>query len=146
MTKPSTAYKSMPDVPCPTCGHIQPKVSRQPITASFQVHWNKGGYNGLPGMIYTERKLLAGCITDHRRQPYREWRPLFMAQWANMKYRQVFNALRRLVPCGWVTHVRRGVYRITPMAVAELEWTNRPHWTQTKIKDAQVPGTEDKGT
>lgn len=139
MTKPSQAYKAMPDVPCPTCGHILPKMSRYPMPADLVLPWQR--------LQYIERRLMAACIIDHRRQPYREWRPMFMAETGNMKYRQVNNALRRLVPCGWVQRVSRGVYRITSYAAETLAWTARPHWTLTKIANtAQAPGTEDTDT
>lgn len=138
MTKPSKAYQVMPDVPCPTCGHIMPKISRQPITASLQVHWDN--------MIFIERKLLAACLREHRLQPYQTWRCLPMAQKAFMDYRQVMNAIRRLVPTGWLQRVSRGLYRITPHAVAQLAWVH-PRWTINKVAEtttAQVQGTEDK--
>lgn len=136
MTRRSQAYKAMPDVPCPTCGHLLPKLSRYPMPEDLQLPWGR--------LQYPERRLMAACIIDHRQQPYREWRPMYMAERGNMKYRTVCNALRRLVPCGWLQRVSRGVYRITPYAVESLEWTHRPRWTITKITDcAQVPGTED---
>lgn len=136
MTKPSKAYKTMPVVICPCCQRPLPRISRQPIGEDRQVHWNS--------MQYIERRLLAACLLDHRRQPFREWRPMFMAEFGNMKYRQVMNAIRRLAPTGWIQRLSWGVYRLTQFAVEQLEWVD-PKWTLTKIANtAQVPGTEEQ--
>lgn len=94
-------------------------------------------------MIYIERRLVAACLLDHRRQAFREWRPMFMAEYGNMRYRQVQNALRRLVPCRWVERVSRGLYRLSLHAVESMAWVP-PRCTITKlVGTAQVKGTED---
>lgn len=135
MTKPSMAYRTMGTVCCPTCGRALPKISRQPINQDLALVWDE--------MIYIERRLVAACLLDHRRQAFREWRPMFMAEYGNMRYRQVQNALRRLVPCRWVERVSRGLYRISLHAVESMAWVP-PRCTITKlVGTAQDKGTED---
>lgn len=66
-----------------------------------------------------------------------------MAEYGNMRYRQVQNALRRLVPCRWVERVSRGLYRISLHAVESMAWVP-PRCTITKlVGTAQDKGTED---
>lgn len=138
MTKPSKAYKTQPVVICIACQRPLPRISRQPMPTDLVLRWNE--------MQYIERRLLATLLVDHRRQPYREWRGMFVAELGNMKYRQVMNAIRRLAPTGWVHRVSWGLYRLTPYAVEQLAWVPGT-WTITKIAEcAQALGTEDTET
>ncbi len=134
MPKASQAYKTMPDVICPTCGHTQPKMSRYPVPADLKLSWNS--------LQWIERMLMAALYLDHKRQPYRDWKPLPLAEYAHMTYRQVHNALRRLKACGWVHHVRRGVYRVSDEGLDRMKWVPAKY-TQKKIASAQERGTED---
>jgi hypothetical protein len=83
-------------------------------------------------MIYTEQRLLVGMFQAHMKpgrhfgDPYQEWGILEMAKASIMKYRQVANSLRRLVPCRWVERVGRGVYRLTSHALESMRpWVTR---------------------
>lgn len=104
---------------CAGCGRALPKLYTA-IPESLVLAWDH--------MQWIERRLLVGIFTDHAqagsssksRGEYGEWDPLSIAERSQMTYRQAHNALRRLVPCGWVQRVRRGVYRLTPYAVEQL--------------------------
>lgn len=110
---------------CPGCGRELPKLYIA-IPESMTLGWE--------GMQWIEQRLLVGIFTDHAqadlgtksRGAFGEWDPLAIAERSLMTYRQAHNALRRLVPTGWVQRVRRGVYRLTPHAVEQLREHIRP--------------------
>lgn len=117
--------KLPPVVFCDRCGRQMSRLASQPIPADFQVPWER--------LHYHEARALAGMMLHHGDDVYREWGLLDMARAARTRYRAVNNAVRRLVPCGWLQKVRRGVYRLTPMAVETIRPKLTPRMTVEKL-------------
>lgn len=108
---------------CPTCGKAAPRLVH-PIPPGRDLSWDD--------LTMRERQLMAGLIVDHRTRPFDEWRPRDLSERIWMTYKQVTNSLRRLVQCGWVTHVARGVYRLSETGQAKMSWV-KPLWTRKTI-------------
>lgn len=129
-TDPAKIAKRKP-VYCPTCNRELPRIGRQPINEDMQLVW--------ADMIYIERRLLAGMMLWHiNGHAYDIWAPDEAAQLANMKYRQVHNAIRRLAITGWIKRLGRGRYRLTELAVDTIDpMITSPRMTLAKLQDAQ---------
>lgn len=125
--------KAIPTVICHGCGRPLPRLLGQVIPESLVVEWSD--------LMLTEKQLLAGVMLDHvRGNPFSTWDPQRAAEMAGLKYRQVQNALRRLVPCRWVARLSRGRYRLTERTVEIVRpMITSGRMTVTKLRDAQVP-------
>jgi hypothetical protein len=101
---------------CKGCGRPLP-VLREPIPVDLDLAWSN--------MMWIEKRALVAMMLDHvkgtrGRGEFAEWDMLAIGTAGLLMYRQVSNAMRRLVPCRWVERVRKGRYRLTPHAVEQL--------------------------
>lgn len=114
---------------CPTCQRPYPRL-RTPIPETFELPYSK--------LMWTEKRVVVAMFKDHLlgnqgRGEFGEWRMIVplkrgerdprqaeLAESSWLNFRQVSNAMRRLVACGWVQRVRVGRYRLTPWAVEQL--------------------------
>lgn len=100
---------------CPTCQRPLP-VLRVPIPEDWVLTWDQ--------LRWLEQRVIVAMMIEHVRGgpkgDFAEWSMMEIKDKAHIRYRQVSNAMRRLVPTGWVTRVRVGRYRLTVGTVESL--------------------------
>ena len=98
---------------CDKCGRTMPRLLKTPIPQDLNVPWDD--------LVHDERWLLAGIWlrVGRRIGPTAAFK-IGEATIDVLPRHRAYNAMRRLVPCGWVERVGWGTYRLTQRAVDKL--------------------------
>jgi hypothetical protein len=105
---------------CPHCKRPLPAL-RTPIPENWTLAWDE--------LRWTEQRVVVAMVIDHirgTRGEFAEWDMMTLAETAYLRYRQVSNAMRRLVLTGWVDRVRVGRYRLPVATVTTVRPMIKP--------------------